>query len=122
LFLREATYFIKYDVQADPVVNASFAIAPSFGLKGIGLEFRNTSSDIIEVAWDQSVYVDEDGNSSRLIRGNVDLAEKDRAQPNTVIAPGTKLQETVFPCSHCIPPRNKEPDRQGSSFVLTAVS
>lgn len=93
----EATYFIKYEVQSDPVANQTFTISPSFGLKGIGLEFRNKSSDVIEVAWDQSVYIDEHGNSSRLIRGNVNLAEKDRSQPNTVIPPGTKLQETVFP-------------------------
>jgi hypothetical protein len=93
----EAPYFIKYDVRSDPVVNEKFAISPSFGSKGIGLAFRNNSSDVIEVAWDQSVYIDEDGNSSRLIRGNVNLAEKDRPQPNTVIPPGTKVQETVSP-------------------------
>jgi hypothetical protein len=95
--IKEAPYFIKYDVQSDPIVNEKFAISPSFGLKGIGLDFRNKSSDVIEVVWDQSVYIDEDGNSSRLIRSNVNLAEKDRPQPNTVIPPGTKLQETVFP-------------------------
>ncbi len=95
-----APYFIKYDVQSDPVVTDNFVISPSFALKGIGLEFCNKSSDVIEIAWDQSVYIDEDGNSSRLIRGNVNLAEKDRPQPNTVIPPGTKLQETVFPVDH----------------------
>jgi hypothetical protein len=93
----EMTYFIKYDIQSTPVVNDKFAIVPMFTVNGIGLEFRNTSNDVIEVAWDQSVYIDEDGNSSRLIKGNVNFAEKDRSQPNTVIPPGTKLQETVFP-------------------------
>jgi hypothetical protein len=92
-----AWYFIKYDIQSDPVANEAFSISPSFSLYGIGLEFRNKTSDVIEVAWDQSVYIDEDANSSRLIKGNVNLAEKDRPQPNTVIPPGTKLQETVFP-------------------------
>jgi hypothetical protein len=62
----------------------------------IGLEFRNKSLDVIEVAWDQSVYIDEDGNSSRLIRGNVNLAEKDRPQPNTVIPPGEELRGMAF--------------------------
>jgi hypothetical protein len=93
----KAPYFIKYDIQSDPVANEVFSISPSFSIHGIGLEFRNKSSDVIEVAWDQSVYIDEDANSSRLIKGNVNLAEKDRPQPNTVIPPGTKLQETVFP-------------------------
>lgn len=97
--IKEAPYFIKYDVQVDPVANEKFTISPSFGVKGIGLEFRNKSSDVIEVAWDQSVYIDEEGNSSRLIKGGVNLAEKDRPQPNTVIPPGSKLQETVFPVS-----------------------
>jgi hypothetical protein len=95
--VKEAPYFIKYDIQADPVENEEFVITPSFDLKGIRLDFRNKSPDVIEVAWDQCVYIDENGNSSRLIRGNVNLAEKDRPQPNTVIPPGSKLQETVFP-------------------------
>jgi hypothetical protein len=95
-----SSYLIKYDIQANPITNEQFTLSPTFSLKGIGLEFRNTSADVIEVAWDQSVYIDEDGNSSRLIRGNVNLAEKDRPQPNTVIPPGTKLQETVFPVDH----------------------
>jgi hypothetical protein len=81
-------------------VNEKFTIGSTFSVNGIGLEFRNTSNDVIEVAWDQSVYIDEDGNSSRLIKGNVNLAEKDRPQPNTVVPPGTKLQETVFPVDH----------------------
>jgi hypothetical protein len=86
--MLELSYFIKYDIRSSPVVNEKFAIASTFNtfnLHGIGLEFRNTSSDVIEVSWDQSVYIDEDGSSSRLIRGNVNLAEKDRPQPNTVI-------------------------------------
>ena len=98
--VKEAAYFIKYDIQADPVENEKFVIVPSFDLKGIRLEFRNKSPDVIEVNWDQCVYIDEDGNSSRLIRANVNLAEKDRPQTNTVIPPGSKLQETVFPVDH----------------------
>jgi hypothetical protein len=96
----ELSYFVKYAIRSSPVVNENFAIAPTFNVHGVGLEFRNTSTDVIEVAWDQSVYIDEDGNSSRLIKGNVTFAEKDRPQPNTVIPPGTKLQETVFPIDH----------------------
>jgi len=96
----EAPYFIKYDIQSTPVLNETFSISPNFSIHGIGLEFRNMSPDVIEVAWDQSVYIDEDANSSRLIKGDVNLAEKDRPQPNTVIPPGTKLQETVFPIDH----------------------
>lgn len=95
--VMELAYSIRYDIRSSPFVNEKFTIAPAFSVRGIGLEFRNTSSDVVEVAWDQSVYIDEDGNSSRLIRGNVNLAEKDRPQPSTVIPPGTKLQETVFP-------------------------
>lgn len=98
--ILELSYFIRYDIRSTPVINEKFTIAPVFSVRGIGLEFRNTSNDVIEIAWDQSVYIDEDGNSSRLIKGNVNLAEKDRPQPNTVIPPGTKLQETVFPVDH----------------------
>ncbi len=69
---------------------------PSFGLEGIALASRNNTSDVIEVLWDQSSYIDESDTGSRLIRGNVRLVEKDHSQPDTVIPPGTKINETVF--------------------------
>ena len=93
----DAPYFVKYDVQAGAIENEKFTIVAAFGLFGISLDVRNTSSDLIEIAWDQSVFIDQDANSSRLIRGNVRLLEKDRTQPNTIMPPGTKLKETVFP-------------------------
>ena len=55
---------------------------------------------MIEIVWDQSVYIDETGKSSRLVRGNVRLVEKDRPQTNTLIPPGAKIQETIFPIDH----------------------
>jgi hypothetical protein len=91
-----AAYLVKYRVDATPVVNDKFTIEPTFGSRGIGLEFHSLG-EVIEVLWDQSSYVDEEGNTSRLIRGNVRLSEKDRPQPSTVIPPGTRLRETVFP-------------------------
>ena len=94
--VTKASYRVKYKIDSAPVSNEKFTILPVFNVRGIVLEFRSTS-DVIEVLWDQSVYIDETGNASRLIRSNVRLVEKDRPQPNTVIPPGTKLQETVFP-------------------------
>jgi hypothetical protein len=90
---------IRYNINVAPVDNQRFAITSHLSPTGIAVELRNKSSEVIEVAWDQSVYIDEDGNSSRLIRGGVNLSEKDRPQPSTVIPPGTKVQETVFPVS-----------------------
>lgn len=90
-------YLVKYEVHSEPIAKDNFTISSTFDQKGIAFEFRNTSSDIIEIAWDQSVYIDYDGTSSRLIRSNVRLSEKDHPQPNSVIPPGAKLQEAVFP-------------------------
>ena len=98
--ITDLMYYIKYDIRSTPVATEKFTIAPRFTLDGIGLDIQNTSGDVLEVAWDQSVYIDEDGNSSRLVKANVNLAEKDRPQPNTVIPPRSKLQETVFPVDH----------------------
>jgi hypothetical protein len=92
----DALYRVKYRVESSPVINEKYTIQPMFDTRGIALEFRSLGS-VIEVLWDQSSYIDEDGSASRLIRSNVRLSEKDRPQPSTVIPPGTKLQETVFP-------------------------
>lgn len=97
--VTSAPYRVKYQVEARPILDSQFTILSVFGLKGIALEFRS-NIDVIEVLWDQSSYIDETGNSSRLIRSNVRLSEKDRPQPNSVIPPGTKLQETIFPIDH----------------------
>jgi hypothetical protein len=110
----DAPFFIKikYTVRSEPITNDKLTINSAFGVRGIALEFQNTSSDVIEVAWDQSVYIDQEGHSSRLIRGNVRLADKDRPQPNTVIPPGAKLQETVFPVDRIL----QSPDPDGHLF------
>jgi hypothetical protein len=91
------SYLIKYNVQPKPIADPEFAIDSVFGLRGIGLSIRNKSNDAIEVVWDQSVYINEEGNASRLTKSNVDFVEKDRPQPNTMIPPGAKLSVTVFP-------------------------
>jgi hypothetical protein len=91
-----AAYFIKYRVETSPILNEKFTIQPTFGNKGIALDVHSLG-EVIEMQWDQSSYIDEEGNASRLIKSNVRLSEKDRPQPSTVIPPGTRLQETVFP-------------------------
>jgi hypothetical protein len=92
-----APHDVKYEIIVAPVVDKNFSILPVFTTGGIALEVKNTASDVVEIAWDQSVYIDETGTSSRLIRGNVRLIDKDRPQPNTIIPPGTNVKETVFP-------------------------
>ncbi len=98
--VKNITYAVAYAVEAGNVVDASYQVTAQFDQYGLALQLRNTSTEFIEVVWDQSVYVDEDGNTSRLIRGNVKLLDKDRPQPNTTIPPGAKTQETVFPVTH----------------------
>ena len=52
---------MRYDITASPVVEGRFATYPVFTTEGIALEVKNTTSDVIEIAWDQSVYIDETG-------------------------------------------------------------
>jgi hypothetical protein len=98
--VRSIFFLVKYNIQPSQISDPQFEIVSAFSPAGIVFELRNKSADFIEVAWDQSVYIDECGNSSRLIRGSLALDEKDRAQPNAVVPPGAKLQETIFPLSH----------------------
>lgn len=98
--VKSIFYSVVYMVDAPVIIDPAYQVSAKFDPLGLVLELKNTSTEFIEIAWDQSVYVDESGNTSRLIRGNVKLLDKDRPQPNTTIPPGAKVQETVFPVSH----------------------
>lgn len=66
----------------------------------INLKINNNTADLIEIIWDKSLYVDSNGNSHRIIHSNVKFIDKDRQQPNTVIAPKSLINSNIVPVDY----------------------
>lgn len=64
---------------------------------GISFELKNKLETPIEILWDQSSFINERDESSRVVHTNVKFVDKEHSQPNTVVPPFAKLNETVFP-------------------------
>jgi len=99
--LIEALYSPHYSFDAKtkevPQFDASFDLSVEGGITFV---LKNKSESPIEVLWDQSSFINEAGESSRLVHGGVKYIDKDRSQPNTLIPPLAKLSETVYPSDY----------------------
>lgn len=99
--LIEATYSPCYifglKLKELPGFEASFTIDPD---DGIAFVFRNKLESPIEIIWDESSFINERDESSRLVHAGMKYIDKDRPQPNSFIPPLAKLTETAFPASY----------------------
>ena len=57
--------------------------------------FNNTPNNIM-IIWDECVYVNSLGQSSRLLRGSTRVIHSDRAQPPSPVAPNSTLRQLVI--------------------------
>ena len=58
---------------------------------------ENKSDNSIKIIWDEAVYIDEDNSSLKVIHSGVRFVDGDKAQPLTVIAKKTKINDLVTP-------------------------
>lgn len=58
---------------------------------------ENKSDNSIKIIWDEAVYIDEDNSSLKVIHSGVRFVDGDKAQPLTVIAKKTKINDLVKP-------------------------
>ena len=57
----------------------------------IGFELRNKTTHSMKIIWDESVYVDELGESKRIMHSGVKYIEKGNPQPPTVVVRGASV-------------------------------
>jgi hypothetical protein len=97
----ENRYPITYAFESKPYEDGDMRISLAVDVSsGIAIEAINKSEGPIEIAWEQSAYINERSESSRLIHSNIRFMNKEQAQPNTVIPPNAKVSEMVFPSDH----------------------
>lgn len=63
----------------------------------LGFELLNKTNNIIEIIWDQSLYINREGNSNKIVPGGVKFISADQAIVPTVIAPNSKSQNSFIP-------------------------
>lgn len=58
---------------------------------------ENKTDNSIKIIWDEAVYIDEDNSSLKVIHSGVKYVDGEKAQPLTVIAKKTKINDLVTP-------------------------
>ena len=58
---------------------------------------ENKSDNSIKIIWDEAVYIDEDNSSLKVMHSGVKYVDGEKAQPLTVIAKKTKVNDLVIP-------------------------
>lgn len=77
----------------DEMVEIIWGVMPT----QIAFELRNKTTHSIKIIWDETVYVDELGESKRVMHSGVKYSEKNNSQPPTVIPRGTTVTDMIVP-------------------------
>lgn len=69
--------------------------------EGVSVTIKNKSNTTIEVVWDKCAFIDIGGESRRVIHGGIKLIDRNTAaQPNSMIAPGSKITDSITPADN----------------------
>ena len=58
---------------------------------------KNISSSTQKVIWNEAVYVDYNGNTSKIMHSGIKYSQKDGDQPATTIIKGSKIEDIACP-------------------------
>lgn len=68
--------------------------------EGIAIEITNNTLGIIEVDWDRSGYINESGETMRIIHKGINLSNKSTPQAPSVIAGKSKITDYITPAEN----------------------
>lgn len=107
-------YSIPTVVQEDGVEKYSFndsivSVIMSFNdLIGFTFNLKNVSATSIKVVWNETVYVDVFGNTSKLMHNGIKYAEREGDQPSTTILRNAQITDNLFPTDKVYLPSIRE--------------
>lgn len=58
---------------------------------------KNVSNNTLKVVWNEAVFVDVDGNTSKVMHSGVKYSEREGDQPSSTIIKGAKLEDLAAP-------------------------
>ena len=67
------------------------------GNKQLNFTLTNKSGYSIKLPWDDMAYVDEAGNTKRVIHSGIKLIDRNAAQATTVVSKNAKLDDILIP-------------------------
>ncbi len=74
----------------------------SVDARSIGLILQNTTDSSARVLWDEASYVDGSETSHRILHGGTKLVDRQAAQPPSIVPPGAKLEDTLYPVENVL--------------------
>jgi len=86
-------------IYEDGLIRLSF-LFPEKGIKGINLSMENKTDRSIKILWNEAAYLDENNFSHRVIHYGVRYIERDQPQAPSIIIPGSKLEDIVYPADY----------------------
>jgi len=81
----------------------SISIVWELQRKQLCFALENRKEIAIKILWDEAVYVDEANQSYKLMHVGVDYAGKNEKQSDAILAPMSKINETVVPSKNIYP-------------------
>ena len=60
-------------------------------------DLTNKTNHSIKIIWDEALYVDENGNSKRVMHSGVKYTDRNNPQPPTTVAKSATVSDLVFP-------------------------
>lgn len=58
---------------------------------------KNKSDNSIKILWDEAVYVNESGSSSRVMHAGVKYIDRNNSQPPTIVVKNSTIEDMVVP-------------------------
>jgi len=70
------------------------------GEKSVIFGITNKTSHIIKINWDEAAFIDENGNSSRVVHSGIRYVDMNSPQSPSIIIGGGKFQDVATPTSN----------------------
>ena len=80
---------------ADNNINIAIGVSD----KKINFILENVSQHSLKIIWNDAVYVDSDGSTSKIMHNGIKYVNRDENQPASTIIRGAKIEETIIPNS-----------------------
>jgi len=93
IFLSEKD---KNYVFEDEMVKIAWLLTPG----KIGFILQNKTEHPVRIIWDEAAYVDENGETHRVMHSGVKYINRDQSQPPSVVVQNGKLSEVIIPTDY----------------------
>lgn len=92
-----STESFKSQMYSDSVMSIKFSYKTD---ERINFELTNRLDRTIKIIWDEVVFVDADGKSSRVMHDGIRYIDRNKSLPVTAIPSGATINEMVLPTSN----------------------